>query len=137
MSATSARSSKAAFVKWGLSDADMTDVFAGTLSEHLEAVQAWEPRKTVALLHHVPVKRLLMHPRAFVPTNWRFMNAFLGSDRFGELLVSNDVDLVFCGHIHRSKSFTLAGTSFRSVGSTYDQKELLSYDGVRVHSRAY
>ncbi len=127
----------AEYVRWGLSDPDMTDVFAGTLSEHLGAVRAKKPRQTVALLHHVPAKRLLMHPRAFVPTNWRFMNAFLGSDRFGEFLVSNDVDLVFCGHIHRGKSFELAGTHFQSVGSTYDQKELLSYDGVRVHSRVY
>lgn len=83
-------------------------------------------RAVVALVHHVVMKDLLIHPRWMIPTHWRFANAFLGSERLGDRLrAAPAVTQVFCGHIHHAKTIAVGRQGYTTVGGDYRGKQLL------------
>ncbi|MCW1891983.1 MAG: metallophosphoesterase [Candidatus Uhrbacteria bacterium] len=111
--------------KWLSDDRAMTRIFASVLNDQLRAVTAARPSSIIGLIHHVPIKDLLAWPRCFVPKDWRFLNAFLGAERFGELFMQYGVQQVFCGHIHSSKRVRKGKTVFQSIGSENNRKQVL------------
>lgn len=115
-------------VKWPVNDVELTDAFTGLLESHLRSAEKQNPSEIIGLIHHVPVKRLLPHPRFLVPKEWRFLNAFLGAERFGDLFTSFGVRQVFCGHIHLSKRVRRHGTVFQSIGVKRAGHQVLVYD---------
>lgn len=119
----------AEYAKWQKSDLSVTSDFLNALENQIRTVAKDRPEKIIGLIHHVPTKDLLVHPRALVPKGWRFLNAFLGAERFGDLFVENNVARVFCGHIHLAKEVQREQTAFRSLG----KGQLLVYENGRVH----
>lgn len=111
-------------------DRALTERLAARLSAHLAQVEA---QQVVAIVHHLVDKALLVHPRAIVPFKWRWANAFLGANVFGERLGADGrVGSVFCGHIHMERRATVSGIPARCIGSDYNRKQLLLSDGARV-----
>ncbi len=98
------------------------------LDERLQAQlkQTLGARHVVAAVHHVVTKALLVHPRERVPHMWRFANAFLGANRYGQTLQADPrVKTAFCGHIHMERRARLGGCQCFCVGSDYRRKQLL------------
>lgn len=82
--------------------------------------------RVVAVVHHLITKALLVHPRERVPHHWRFANAFLGAEGFGDTLRDDArVRAAFCGHIHMARKANLGSCRCVCVGSDYRQKQLL------------
>lgn len=128
--------SDARFVKWSFSDEEMTEWQLTRLGEHLKQLQG--VRSMVALLHHVPTKQLLVHPRWMVPRRWRFANAFLGSERFARLLSGvTALRHVVNGHIHLARSATLGHQVYTSIGGDYQSKELVTLTGDRIERQTF
>ena len=123
------------FVHWPMSDIEATDWQLDRLDRSLLALKG--VREIVAITHHLPTERLLVQPRSSVPPEWRFANAFLGSNRVGELLQrhSATVPFVFCGHIHLPQEAQIGPQRYLCVGGDYSKKQLLIRDGENV-SRA-
>lgn len=118
----------ATYVRWRATDPQMTEWMAERLSRHLDLVA--DASRIVVAIHHVPTKRLLMHPRCFVPRRWRFANAFLGSERFREVISRHgNVRSVVNGHIHLARTVSVGGTAYASIGGGYDAKQLLVAEG--------
>lgn len=118
---------------WGASDAEVCDWQVRKLQARLAEVRG--AREVVALVHHVPTRRLLPlpHARWLVPKHWRFANAFLGSERLAETLASApQVRTVVNGHIHRSGTVRHRGARYVSIGGDYDAKQLLTIEDGRV-----
>ena len=116
-------------VCWGMSDADVTRWQVERLTKHLARLQGVS--SVIALLHHVPSKQLLAHPRAMLPPLLRFANAFLGSGALADpLLADARVRLVVSGHIHRAGEHRLGGTRFVSIGGSYHDKQCVTFDPV-------
>lgn len=122
-------------VVWNMDDAQATDWQIIRLSERLRELRSAE--RIIALIHHVPHKDLLVHPRWVVPKRWRFANAFLGSNRFAERLESDSrVKLVVNGHIHMPRSTRRGSVNYHSIGGDYFEKQALTFDGDRVRRLA-
>ena len=94
----------------------------------------------VAITHHLPTRALLpyweVRKRApwVIPTHWRFLNAFLGSERLGEVLAADPrVQTVISGHVHWRASARIANRlPAYTIGGDYHKKELLILDGPKV-----
>jgi len=113
---------------WGMGDAAVVEQQFTYLHEQIQSVSA--AKRIIVGMHHVPTKKLLFHPRILVPTDWRFMNAFLGSERFGQLfsLYASRISQVFCGHIHMHKRVIDRGVQYTSLGGDYNRKNLYIFD---------
>lgn len=123
---------------WGASDAEVTAWQLRKLEARLADVA--RVREVVALVHHVPTRSLLPFPNArwLVPKPWRFANAFLGSERFSELLGrSPNVRTVINGHIHRSGQVKIGAARYCSIGGDYDSKQLLVIDEGRIGRQSF
>lgn len=125
----------ALYARWGMTDAEMTAWQADRLDRHLASIA--DCREKIVAIHHVPTKRLLYHPRWLVPTEIRFANAFLGSERFAGIACARGVDLVVNGHIHLAGSARIGGTSFASIGGDYCKKQLIIREGGQLTRRMY
>jgi predicted phosphohydrolase len=124
--------------KWHCSDKEVADWQLDKLRAGLNRVSGL--REIVTLVHHVPTGLLLPFPRArwLVPRKWRFANAFLGSNRFSELIGRfPNVSTVMSGHIHRSGEVLLDGRRYLSIGGDYDSKQLLTIKNARVSRRSF
>jgi putative phosphoesterase len=118
-------------VRWDMNDLQATAWQIGRLHARLAEVSGAE--RVIALLHHVPHKRLLVHPRWLVPKQWRFANAFLGADGFGRLLEEDGrVKLAVNGHIHMSRETRQGSTRYASLGGDYYRKQVIAFDGAQV-----
>lgn len=117
----------ARLVRWGMSDEDMARWQAERLERHMASLRGC--REIVLAIHHVPTKRLLFHPRCLVPYGTRFANAFLGSERFGEIALRHRAALVVNGHIHMEGTKRVGDTAFMSIGGGYRAKQLIVRDG--------
>lgn len=122
-------------VHWGMPDEDMARWQAERLERHLGML--WRCDEKIVAIHHVPTKRLLFHPRWILPRETRFANAFLGSERFGEIAVLHRASLVVNGHIHMAGDKRIGGTRFMSIGGDYDAKQLIIRDGDRCVRRTF
>lgn len=115
-------------VHWHMDDIEATDWQLRKLDDRLHELRGAE--RIIALVHHVPHKDLLVHPRFLVPKRWRFANAFLGSNRFAERLEADPrVSLVVNGHIHMARSTRRGRVAYHSIGGDYLAKQLLAFDG--------
>jgi 3',5'-cyclic AMP phosphodiesterase CpdA len=118
----------AGHVRWPWSDVEVTAREVARLDAHLQ--QLTGAREVIVVTHHLLTSRLLFHPRVLVPKFWRFANAFLGSERMGEVIARYpNVRLAICGHIHEAREVTIGTQRFASVGGDYSRKALCSYDG--------
>lgn len=114
--------------KWGCADEDVAEWQRSRLERQLR--QLGGTRETIVLTHHVPTKDLLARPRFLVPRMWRFLNAFLGSERLGETVRRITPNgSVINGHIHMSGSTRKGATSFLSIGGDYQEKQLVIKEG--------
>ncbi|NIS54324.1 MAG: hypothetical protein GWN94_25055 [Phycisphaerae bacterium] len=116
----------ARYVNWQCSDREVVDQMIERLSRQLAQLNG---ERVIVGMHHVPIKRLLFHPRWIVPYEWRFANCFLGSDRFAKLFQQYRAKIghVFCGHKHGFKTITEDGVRYTSLGGDYEHKELAVY----------
>lgn len=119
------------FVRWPYTDREMTEAQVARLAQHLDQIR--NVRESLVLLHHVPTKRLLFHPRDLVPKDWRFANAFLGSERFAETIARySHIQHVVNGHVHSENQIRICGATFTSIGGSYEAKQLLRIRGSAV-----
>lgn len=107
------------YVRMSLSDRELCDLLAGRLADHLrEAAAASDV--IVAGVHHLPFRELVPptdHPR------WAFASAYMGSERFGDVLLSEPkVRHVFTGHSHRGLCIRKGELTCVNIGSTYEHK---------------
>jgi len=127
----SAMWSDAAHVHWNLSDEEATLLFARKLAAHLQKLA--DEKQVLVITHHLPTKDLLFHPRWMVPRQWRFLNAFLGSEQFGHVIDAHaNIRCAISGHIHLAREIRSEQTLFATAGSDYDNKDLLQYDGFKL-----
>lgn len=121
----------ATHVRWSWSDPEASTWFEAKLRAHLEQCRSLP--QVIVVMHHLPTKKLLVHPRWVVPRVWRFFNAFLGSERYAKLLGNYpQVRMAFCGHIHLARKAKVNGQTYVSLGGDYQEKELVTYDGEKV-----
>jgi len=126
-------------VDWGMSDESVVEWQLQKLRDHLERLG--HISRIVVGMHHLPTRKLLVGPDFLVPKGWGYLNAFLGSSRFGQLFseFSPRIVRVFCGHVHHHKDVFDGGVSYTSLGGDYRRKELLIYDprtdcGTQLHA---
>ncbi|GAG29245.1 unnamed protein product, partial [marine sediment metagenome] len=107
-------------VRLPVSDIEFTERLVARLRTHLEEVKD-SARTIVAVLHHLPFAELVK--RNLGVGNWQFANAFMGSERFGELLLeSPKVRHAFCGHSHSPSRVTHGALTCTNIGCTYVHK---------------
>lgn len=126
------------YVHWGRTDEEVTIEEARALESQLDRLTRAGVQEIVVATHFVPTMRLLFHPRKLVPELWRFLNAYLGSTRFEEVVRRySRVHLAVCGHIHAARLASIGGTTFLSIGASYEGKELVTSDGRRITRQAF
>ncbi|WP_201319032.1 metallophosphoesterase [Paenibacillus sp. EPM92] len=96
------------YVNWGSTPEQITDHFYDKLQKQLEACGG----KKVILVTHV-----VNHDQFTVPMphkDWDYFNAFLGSERYQELIrsYSRSVKYAVCGHVHYRKKISIGSTQF-------------------------
>ncbi len=122
--------------RWHADDAAVAAWQADRLERQLASLAG--AKDVIVVLHHVPTKQLLFHPRCLVPRHWRFLNAFLGSERLSAIaLRARGVSLVVNGHVHMAGAVTMGDTRFVSIGGDYRTKQLVVKDGRRVMRLAF
>lgn len=118
-------------VRLPLSDEAFTDRLLAQLDAHLE----WASRRcdrVVAALHHVPFRELVplfsgCSPphEAMTPEKWKFTAPYMGSARFGELLLRYPkVTHAYCGHTHFPLTTTQGHLTCVNLGCTYLEKRI-------------
>jgi len=119
---------------FSMSDEELTQLLAQRLEEHLGTLPKGVP--VVGVLHHLATRKLLVHPRVVVPRRWRFANAFLGSEVYGEILGKHsEIAQVFCGHAHYNRAYHTGTQRYVVVGSTYLKKQLVRATPVELIER--
>lgn len=125
VSGISARWMDGKWIKWPYTDRQVTNILAGHFADHL----AWAAQRAdgiVAVTHHLPFSQLLKKS-ARLP--WRFANAFMGSDVFGQAMLSQPkCRLAICGHSHWHDEITIDHLRCVNVGSTYLHKRYETFD---------
>lgn len=112
-------------VKLPVSDPQFTEELVGRLSGQLDRAGR-EAKTIVAVLHHLP-RRDLVRYRGDV--SWDFAAAFLGSQRFYDVLRQcPTLRLCLSGHSHRADRIQDNGATYVTIGSTYSEKVLLEFD---------
>ncbi|MBD3311802.1 MAG: hypothetical protein GF349_04945 [Candidatus Magasanikbacteria bacterium] len=126
------------YAHWRRSDPQVTDWQVRRLKSQL-GQSIGQDKRIFVFTHHVPIKKLLKHPRCLVPKKWRFLNAFLGSEEIGKAIsrYANFVEHVFVGHIHMSKEVSEGSVRYSSIGSCYNQKELVVYANGRIERHIF
>jgi predicted phosphodiesterase len=111
-------------VKLGRSDADFVGERLADLATGLQRVAA--ARHIVAACHHVPLRELLPPSHS---AQWDFSKAFLGSERFGELLLRHaNVRHILCGHSHLPVEARVGAVHAINIGSGYRWKTFRQID---------
>lgn len=112
-------------VRLPFGDADFTQLLLDKLRRHLEQA-AGQARHILVAMHHLPFLDMVHqsgHP------GWDFANAFMGSMRFGDLLLSfPQVRSVVCGHSHRPFRSRQGHIECINIGCTYRDKHFLTID---------
>lgn len=122
--------------RWGMSDEAVAAWQFNRLGSALERVSHLS--RVVVATHHLPTQKLLIHPRFIVPRHWRFANAFLGSERVGDLLQQYvNVRLVISGHVHLRRRERIGEATYCTVGSDDHEHDLLIWDGTAVRRKTF
>jgi putative phosphoesterase len=117
-------------VNWPYTDEEVCNGLVRKLKADLAGLKT---ERVFVVMHHLPLKSLLVHPRILVPRNWRFLNTFLGSEEFGRILRADPrVRCVASGHIHLNRTKRLGDQLYLTVGSNYERKQLVAYDGKNI-----
>jgi predicted phosphohydrolase len=118
-------------VRLPFSDEEFTRIQLEKLQSQIDWAKERADR-IVAGMHHVPFKQML---RATGDPQWDFAHAFMGAERFGEVLAAEPkVSKVFCGHSHRRTRYFMShprrNKEFEcvNVGSTYIVKRFETVD---------
>lgn len=107
------------YVRLPMSDEAFTRELVERLRGHVEAV-APRCERIVACLHHLPFAEMVLRKS---DPNWNFANAFMGSERFGEVLLAcPKVAYVFVGHSHARQVLRKEHIVCVNVGCTYGMK---------------
>jgi len=113
------------YIRWDMTDEEFTERCLRRLRRHYGAAEP-KVERVIAVLHHVPFAELLYGPSGRAA---EFCRAFMGSARFGELLVRcPKVRFVICGHQHRPAACERGELKAFVVGSEYKMKRLLRLD---------
>ena len=113
------------FVQWELTDEQFTENCLQRLRRHYSQIEN-DADVVVSVLHHLAFRDLL-YPQASYPLE--FCRAYLGSERFGQLLLRcPKVKYVICGHRHGKDSHAENGLKSFVVGGEYKKKQLLEID---------
>ena len=92
--------------RWDRSTLEMHRYFYAKLRRQLES----HPGRNIILVTHVlPVQDFTVQKHDL---RWSYLNAFLGSARYGELALQYDVRYAICGHVHYRKQTRIADTEF-------------------------
>ncbi len=111
-------------VRLGISDAAFVDELLAKLKRHLDDLRA--QRQVVAAVHHVPFAELLPHTGR---PQLDFARAFLGSPRFGELLLQYpNLTRVYCGHSHFRAEAHAGHIHAINIGSGYREKRFVELE---------
>ena len=112
------------FVKLQRSDAAFVEELCGQLERQLRA--ATTTGRIIAAVHHLPFRALLPPSKT---AQWDFAKAYLGSERFGEVLLKfPNVTDVFCGHSHFPAEATVGHVRAINIGSGYRSKTFKAID---------
>jgi predicted phosphodiesterase len=112
------------FVRLCKSDTDYTGELNQKLERDIERLEA-EVEHIVAVTHHIGFIEMLTIREAF--PGWNFCNAFMGSDRLGEMLLNHPkVRYHICGHTHDQKVVRKGSLISINPGSAYDEKKFAS-----------
>jgi len=108
-------------VKLGMSDEEFTTLLVKKLAEQLQDV-ASRAERIVAFVHHLPFAELVPRNR---PDKFAFAAAYMGSGRFGKVLLDCDkVSDIYCGHSHWPMRTRIGQINVVNVGSTYVEKRI-------------
>lgn len=111
------------YVKWDLEDDEFTQMCLDSLQRHYAQVEP-QVDQVVVVLHHLPFVELV-HESNNVALE--FCRAYMGSSRFGELLLEcPKVRYVICGHRHSVSECTKNGVKAMVIGSEYSLKRMLT-----------
>jgi len=92
---------------WDRSTLDMHKYFIDKLERQLIKYQN---KKIIVVTHVLPVLDFTVQPPSPM---WEYMNAFLGSSEYGELILKYpNVKYTVSGHVHYRKQKTIQGTEF-------------------------
>ncbi len=111
-----------------MSDEQFCEQLLARLAAHLAAIEP-RCRTIVAGLHHVPFAEMV--PQASDPS-WAFAQAFLGSPRFGAVLLAcPKVAVMLCGHAHQADRRRIGHIQCINVGCTYVEKRV---EAIRIEN---
>jgi predicted phosphodiesterase len=103
------------FVKLHRADEQFVQELVERLRDQLMALR--DTPGVIACIHHLPFRELLPPPHS---AQWDFAKAFLGSERFGQVLSSfENVTDVFCGHSHLPMRARIGSINAVNIGSGY------------------
>lgn len=116
-------------VRLTMSDREFTDRLCDKMTEHLQRA-ASQSQQIIVAMHHLPVGGLV---RRSSNRTWAFANAYMGSDRFGQLIADcPKVTHVLCGHSHWAESVEHSGIRWINAGCTYREKHCVEIDTCRA-----
>lgn len=107
------------YIRWPYSDVEFTERTLSRLEAHLERIKD-NVTDIVCVTHHIPFSNMVTRRD---DVGWSFGNAFMGSQRIGELLLKYDkVCCAICGHSHIEGRYENGHIQCINVGSTYRHK---------------
>ena len=112
------------FVRLGKSDMDYTSELNAKLERDIQGLES-KVEQIVAVTHHIGFIEMLTEREEF--PGWNFCNAFMGSNRLGEMLLNHPkVRYHICGHTHDQKVVRKGSLISINPGSTYVEKKFVS-----------
>ncbi|MDA3941456.1 MAG: metallophosphoesterase [Spirochaetia bacterium] len=92
---------------WGETPLDMHKYFINKLEKQLIKYKA---RNVIIITHVLPIQNFTVQPPSPM---WEYMNAFLGSSEYGELILKYpNVKYAITGHVHYRKQIKINNTEF-------------------------
>ena len=108
------------YIRWSYSDLEFTDHILDRLETHLEKIED-RVEDILCVTHHIPFSNIVTRKDDL---GWSFGNAFMGSERIGELFLRYDkVRSAICAHSHIEGRYENGHIRCINVGSTYRRKK--------------
>ena len=115
---------------WQKSTLEMHRHFHQKLEKQLDIYQSG---KIILVTHVLPIKDFTVQPPDGM---WQYLNAFLGSEQYGELALKYAVKYSISGHVHYRKQKTYENTTFICNCLTYASQWINNHDPVVEVARA-
>ncbi|MFH1421126.1 MAG: metallophosphoesterase [Planctomycetota bacterium] len=85
------------YIRWDYADAEFTNICVEKLRRDIAQIEPLV-EKIIAVTHHLPFENMMIRKNR---VDWDFNNAFVGSRKLGEVLLScPKISLAICGHTH-------------------------------------